>query len=75
MQATISHFDPTTRTGRVVLDDGSQLVFDRAAFDAGELRTVRVGQRVRLEVDQPERGDATPPTITAVWLATVHPLA
>jgi 2-phospho-L-lactate guanylyltransferase len=50
MQATVHAFAPTTRSGSVLLDDGSELPFDAAAFDAGGLRLVRPGQRVRLEL-------------------------
>jgi 2-phospho-L-lactate guanylyltransferase len=34
----------------VLLDDGIELPFDRTAFEAGGLRLVRFGQRVRIEV-------------------------
>jgi hypothetical protein len=34
----------------VLLDDGTELSFDGAAFDAGDLRLVRPGQRVRIEL-------------------------
>jgi len=51
MQATVRTFDPQTRSGSVLLDDGIELPYDTAAFDAGGLRLVRFGQRVRIEVD------------------------
>ena len=50
MQATVRTFDPQTRSGSVLLDDGSELFYDAAAFDAGGLRLLRFGQRVRIEV-------------------------
>ncbi|MCF6523315.1 2-phospho-L-lactate guanylyltransferase [Streptomyces sp. JJ36] len=56
MQATAYTYDPGTRTGSVLLDDGSPLSFDAAAFDAGGLRMLRPGQRVRIEVEG--EGDA-----------------
>jgi 2-phospho-L-lactate guanylyltransferase len=41
----------------VLLDDGVELPYDDRAFDAGGLRLLRVGQRVRVTVtgdeDQP----------------------
>ena len=43
------HFDPLTRTGDVLLDDGRALAFPAEAFDASGLRLLRLGQRVRLE--------------------------
>lgn len=48
MQGTVKTFDPTTRSGAVFLDDGTELPFDTQAFDAGGLRHLRLGQRVRL---------------------------
>jgi len=50
VQATVRGFDPATRSGTVLLDDGTELPYDRPAFDAGGLRLLRVGQRVRIEV-------------------------
>ena len=53
MQATVRSFDPTTRSGTVLLDDGTELPYDAPAFDAGSTRHLRLGQRVRIEVDGP----------------------
>ena len=53
MQATVRSFDPVTRSGTVLLDDGTELPYDRPAFDAGAVRLLRLGQRVRIEVDGP----------------------
>ncbi|MFH8365365.1 hypothetical protein [Streptomyces sp. NPDC018031] len=50
MQATAYTYDPETRAGSVLLDDGTPLPFDAVAFDAGGLRLLRPGQRVRIEV-------------------------
>ncbi|HEX5566757.1 MAG TPA: hypothetical protein VFY14_07510 [Streptomyces sp.] len=49
MQATAYTYDPATRSGSVLLDDGTPVPFDTAAFDAGGLRLLRPGQRVRIE--------------------------
>lgn len=51
VQATSRRFDPATRSGTVLLDDGTELPFDGAAFDAGSLRTLRPGQRLRVHLD------------------------
>lgn len=51
MQATVRVFDPATRSGAVLLDDGTELPFDAPAFDAGGLRLLRFGQRVRIVVE------------------------
>ena len=45
MQGTVKDFDPAGRSGSVLLDDGSELPFDAAAFDAGGLRLLRSGRR------------------------------
>ncbi|WP_240196847.1 hypothetical protein [Nonomuraea lactucae] len=50
VQATVRGFDEATRSGTVFLDDGTVLPFGAPAFDAGPLRLLRSGQRVRLVV-------------------------
>ncbi len=49
MQATAFTYSPDSRSGSVLLDDGTPLPFDAEAFDAGGLRLLRPGQRVRIE--------------------------
>lgn len=49
MQATVASFDEATRSGTVLLDDGSEMRFPAAAFDASGLRLLRLGQRVRID--------------------------
>lgn len=66
MQATAYTYDPATRSGSVLLDDGTPLPFDTAAFDAGGLRLLRPGQRVRIETD----GEGAGGRITLVTLQT-----
>ncbi|MEU6388904.1 hypothetical protein [Streptomyces sp. NPDC046939] len=66
MQATAYTYDPDSRSGSVLLDDGTPLPFDTAAFDAGGLRLLRPGQRVRIEV----RGEGEARQITLVTLQT-----
>ncbi len=67
MQATSYTYDPETRTGSVLLDDGTPLPFDAAAFDAGGLRLLRPGQRLRIEVE----GDGEERRVTFVTLQTL----
>ncbi|WP_262403680.1 cold-shock protein [Actinomadura sp. CNU-125] len=62
MQGTVRTFDDETRSGSVLLDDGTELPFDAAAFDAGGLRLLRFGQRVNLAL-QDDR-------VTVVTLST-----
>ncbi|MEU5403140.1 hypothetical protein ABZ348_28030 [Streptomyces sp. NPDC005963] len=66
MQATSFTYDPDTRSGSVLLDDGTPMEFDAAAFDAGGLRLLRSGQRVRIET----AGDGSERRITLVTLQT-----
>ncbi|MFN2557336.1 MAG: cold-shock protein [Nitriliruptorales bacterium] len=50
-QGTVKSFDPMTKTA-VVLDDAlNELLVDREAFAKSGLRELRLGQRVRFEVD------------------------
>lgn len=49
MQGTVSAFDPDTRSGELLLDDGTPIKFDGEAFDLSGLRLLRVGQRLRVE--------------------------
>ena len=67
MQATAYTSDPDSRSGQVLLDDGTPVPFDAAAFDAGGLRLLRPGQRVRLETE----GEGASLRITLVTLQTL----
>lgn len=67
MQATVRSFDASTRSGTVLLDDGVELAYGREAFDAGDIRLLRVGQRVRIET----RDGATGRTVTYLTIATL----
>lgn len=66
MQATAYTYDSETRSGSVLLDDGTPMDFDAPAFDAGGLRLLRPGQRVRIEVS----GEGASPRISLVTLQT-----
>ncbi|WP_338700931.1 hypothetical protein V2W30_28410 [Streptomyces sp. Q6] len=66
MQATTYTYDSETRSGSVLLDDGTPVPFGTAAFDAGGLRLLRPGQRVRIEVE----GEGEARQITLVTLQT-----
>jgi cold shock CspA family protein len=62
VQATVRSFDEQTRSGSVFLDDGTEILFGTAAFDAGPLRLLRSGQRVNILVQDG--------TITVITLST-----
>lgn len=51
----MAEFDPQTRGGALLLDDGRRLEFGAAAFATSGLRLLRVGQRVQVE----QRDDGT----------------
>ncbi|BAU86331.1 hypothetical protein [Streptomyces laurentii] len=66
MQATAYTYDPETRSGSVLLDDGTPVEFGAEAFEAGGLRLLRPGQRVRIET----AGEGPSARITLVTLQT-----
>ncbi len=49
-QATVSGFDPVTRSGRVLFDDGHEESFPASALRGSGLLLLRAGQRVRTEI-------------------------
>lgn len=51
MQGTVATYDPQSRSGTLLLDDGTEVAFGTEAFDASGLRLLRLGQRLRLEYD------------------------
>lgn len=51
MQGTVATFDPQSRTGVLLLDDGTELPFPARAFDASGLRLLRLGQRLTVHTD------------------------
>lgn len=50
-QGTVKSFDPITKTAVVLDDELNELLVDRQAFRASGLRELRLGQRVRFEVE------------------------
>lgn len=57
MQGTVATYDPETRSGTLLLDDGTALAYPAEAFAASGLRLLRLGQRVR--IDRDESGQVT----------------
>lgn len=53
-QGTIKSFDVETRTGSLVMDDLTELSYDAATFDASRLFELRIGQRVRFDLEGAE---------------------
>lgn len=50
VQATVATFSSETSSGTVLLDTGTELTFDGAAFAHSGLRFLRLGQRVVMRV-------------------------
>jgi 2-phospho-L-lactate guanylyltransferase len=50
VQATVRSYDPATRSGSVLLDDGTEFPYDGSALLGSNVRFLRLGQRVRIEV-------------------------
>jgi cold shock CspA family protein len=50
-QGTVKHFDVETGTGTILLDNQDELPIDAEAFAASGLLELRLGQRVRFEID------------------------
>lgn len=58
-QGTVKSYDPTTQTATLLDDTLRQLSVDQEAFAASGLRELRIGQRVRFELDT-DTGDDEP---------------
>ena len=50
-QGTVKHFDEETRAGTVLLENQDELPITAEAFTASGLLQLRLGQRVRFEID------------------------
>ena len=49
-QGTIKDYDPATRTGILLQDDGEEVHIDVASMDGSGLRYLRLGQRVKYDL-------------------------
>jgi cold shock CspA family protein len=50
-QGTVKYFDPETNSGVVMLDNSDELPVDAETFASSGLLELRLGQRVRFEVE------------------------
>jgi len=55
-QGTVKHFDYRTNTGTIMLDNADELALDAETFAASGLLELRLGQRVRFEVEDTPDG-------------------
>jgi 2-phospho-L-lactate guanylyltransferase len=67
MQGTVRSFDPQTRSGTVLLDNGVELPYDADAFAHSTVRHLRIGQRVQLHTT----GDGADQRVTGLDLYTL----
>ena len=49
-QGTIKDYDEQVRTGTLLMDDRTVVAFDATAIEGSNIRTLRLGQRVRFEL-------------------------
>jgi cold shock CspA family protein len=55
-QGTIKDFDEDERTGTLLTDDRSEVAIDGGSLEGSEIRTLRIGQRVKFEVEDRDGG-------------------
>ena len=51
-QGTIKHWDEQARTGTLLMDDRTEVAIDTTSIDGSNIRTLRLGQRVRFELTE-----------------------
>ena len=66
-QGTIKDFDPASGTGTLIDDGLLERQFDREAFTASGLQTLRIGQRVRYELE----GDDEQPRVAQLNIVSL----
>ena len=66
MQGTVKEFSEETRSGAVILDDGTEIPVPAAAFSKSGLLKLQFGQRVRFTVE----GEGDQRRVTSITLAT-----
>jgi cold shock CspA family protein len=54
MQGTIKLYDEASKTGSVVTDDRTEVAIDGRSLGDEFIRTLRLGQRVRFEIEDDE---------------------
>ena len=55
-QGTIRDFDEGERTGTLLTDDRAEVTIDAGSLEGSEIRTLRIGQRVKFEVEDRDGG-------------------
>ena len=68
MQGTIKEFSEATRSGSVILDDGTEIPLPAAAFSRSGLLKLAAGQRVKFTVE----GDGADRQVADVNIVTLR---
>jgi cold shock CspA family protein len=55
-QGTIKDFDEANRTGTLLTDGRSEVAIDERSLDGSDVLTLRIGQRVKFEVEERDGG-------------------
>ena len=56
MQGTVKTYDTNTRTGSLLTDDRAEIAIDERSFGDPPARFLRIGQRVRFDVEAAAEG-------------------
>jgi 2-phospho-L-lactate guanylyltransferase len=51
VQGTIKHYDSETKSGSLLTDDRAEIAIDDRSIGDATIRFLRIGQRVRFEVE------------------------
>ena len=55
-QGTIKDWDEETRTGSLLMEDRTEVGIDSTSIEGSNIRTLRLGQRVRFDLAQADGG-------------------
>jgi cold shock CspA family protein len=55
-QGTIKDFDEGSRSGTLLTDDRTEIAIDEASLEGSDLLTLRIGQRVKFDVEERDGG-------------------
>lgn len=66
MQGTVKEFREETRSGSVILDDGTEIPLPAAAFSRSGLMKLAAGQRVHFDVE----GDGDARQVSRITIVT-----
>lgn len=53
-QGTVKTYDRETRSGTLLLDDETEVGYDRGSLEGSGIRSLRIGQRVKFDLAEQE---------------------